>query len=243
VRLGGNSLTIHVNRRAIVLPGELLAEGKYEAGANTYKEGDKIYSSVIGLAEIKNKVVSVIALKGCYIPKVGDIVIGIITDYSPTSWQVDINSPYTATLQVIDALPKPIDPAKENIRKFFDVGDVIVGEITIFDKTRNPMLTTKGKGYGKLSGGRLIEISPTKIPRLIGRRGSMINMIKKELNCQIIVGQNGRIWISDKKPEYEEIAVKVIKKIEAEAQIPGLTERVRKLIEEEKSKIKSGGAS
>ncbi len=231
-------MPIHVSRRAIVLPGELLAEGKYEAGANTYKEDDKIFSAVIGLAEIRNKVVSVIALKGCYVPRVGDVVIGVITDYSPTSWQVDINSPYIATLQVVDALPKPIDPAKENIRKYFDVGDVIVGEVMIFDRTRNPMLTTKGKGYGKLSGGRLIEISPTKIPRLIGRKGSMINMIKKELECQVIVGQNGRIWISASRPEYEDIAVRAIKKIEAEAHFPGLTERVRKMIEEEKNKLK-----
>ncbi|RLE51980.1 MAG: RNA-binding protein, partial [Candidatus Methanomethylicota archaeon] len=178
-------MTVHVDRRKLVLPGELLAEGRFEAGPNTYREGDKIYSAVVGLAEIKNKVVSVIALKGCYMPKVGDVVIGVITDYSPTSWQVDINSPYTATLQVVDALPRPIDPAKENIRKYFDVGDVIVGEVIVFDKTRNPMLTTKGKGYGKLTGGRLLEISPTKVPRLIGRRGSMINMIKKELGCQV----------------------------------------------------------
>jgi len=233
-------LTVHVDRRKLVLPGELLAEGRFEAGPNTYREGDKIYSAVVGLAEIKNKVVSVIALKGCYIPKVGDVVIGVITDYSPTSWQVDINSPYTATLQVVDALPRPIDPAKENIRKYFDVGDVIVGEVIVFDKTRNPMLTTKGKGYGKLTGGRLLDISPTKVPRLIGRRGSMINMIKKELGCQVIVGQNGRVWISAKNSKYEDIAVKVVRKVEMEAQIPGLTERVRKMIKEEKSRIESG---
>ncbi|RLE47250.1 MAG: RNA-binding protein [Candidatus Methanomethylicota archaeon] len=238
--MGGSKLAIYVDRRKLVLPGELLAEGKFEAGPNTYKDGEKIYSSVVGLAEIKNKVVSVIALKGCYMPKVGDVVIGVIYDYTPTSWQVDINSPYLATLQVIDALPKPIDPAKENIRKYYDVGDVIVGEVIVFDKTRNPMLTTKGKGYGKLSGGRLLEISPTKVPRLIGRRGSMINMIKKELGCQIIVGQNGRVWVSAKNAKYEDIAIKVIRKIEMEAQVPGLTERVRKMIKEEKGRVDGG---
>lgn len=236
---GGVRLTIYVERRKIVFPGELLAEGKYASGANTYKEGDKIFSAVIGLAEIQNRVISVIAFKGYYVPKVGDIVIGVITDYSPTSWQVDINSPYTAILQVMDALPKPIDPAKEHVRKYFDIGDVLLGEVIVFDKTRSPMLTTKGKGYGKLRGGHIVEISPTKVPRLIGRRGSMINMLKKELNCQIIVGQNGRIWFSAKSLEDEELFVKVIRKIDLEAPIPGLTQRVRQLIKEEKAKRRS----
>ena len=224
-------------RRSLVIPGEIIVEGNFRAGLNTYLENGKIYSTVMGLAEIRGRVVSVIPIKSYYIPKVGDIVIGIVTDNSPTYWQVDINSPYMALLQVSDALPRPIDPAKENIRKYFDVGDALLAEIALFDKLRSPLLKANGRGQGKLKGGILVEVSPAKVPRLIGKRGSMINMLKKELGCQIIVGQNGRVWINSVNEKLIDLAVKAVKIVDEEAQTRGLTERVKKFILKGKEKI------
>ena len=48
---------------------------------------------------------------------------------------------------------------------------------------------------GKFRGGIIVDITPTKVPRLIGKKGSMINMIKDKTNCKIIVGQNGLVWV------------------------------------------------
>ncbi len=55
--------------------------------------------------------------------------------------------------------------------------------------------------YASCNRGSVIDISHVKIPRVIGRNGSMISMLKKELNVSIFVGQNGRIWLKgdDKK--------------------------------------------
>ena len=64
----------------------------------------------------------------------------------------------------------------------------------------------------------------------------MINMLKKETGCQITIGQNGRIWIRGKTPEDEAIAANAIKKIEREAHISGLTDRVRAYILQMRSK-------
>ena len=47
---------------------------------------------------------------------------------------------------------------------------------------------------------------------------------------QIIIGQNGRILINGKTRESEEIVVKVIKKIEAEAHTSGLTNRIQEFL-------------
>lgn len=226
-----------VKTRKFVFPGDVIAEGNLKAGAHTYFEEGKIFSSVFGLCEIKNRVVNVIPLHGFYVPRVGDVVIGIVVDNSPTSWQVDINSPYMAILQVSDALSKPVDVAREDIRKYLKVGDILMAEVIAFDKLRNPLISIKGNELGKLENGSLITFSPVKVPRLIGKKGSMINMIKKELNCKIMIGRNGRIWVSSVDPRVVNLVKKVILLVEEESHLPGLTDKVRSLILEEREKI------
>jgi exosome complex component RRP4 len=95
------------------------------------------------------------------------------------------------------------------------------------DRRRTSILSILGRGLGKLEEGFIIRITPSKIPRLIGKKGSMVNMILKETGCNIVIGQNGRVLIQGKTREQEEMAVSVIHKIENEAHIPGLTNRVQ----------------
>ena len=81
-----------------------------------------------------------------------------------------------------------------------------------------------------------MHVTPTKIPRVIGRKGSMISMIKQETNCQIILGLNGVILVTGKNPVDEELAMRAIKKIEQESHTTGLTDRITQLLKEEKAK-------
>ncbi|MFX0132832.1 MAG: exosome complex RNA-binding protein Rrp4 [Candidatus Hodarchaeota archaeon] len=223
-------------RHRIVVPGELIVEGsKYRAGFGTYKEDDKLFASVIGFSEIRgNNNVYVVPFSGPYIPKVGDVIIGKIINTSIVSWKVDIDSPYTASLHVSNVIDRTFNPLKDNIRNYFDVGHIIVGEIIAFNRTRDPVISIRGKGYGKLRGGKIIKIASAKIPRLIGRKGSMINLIKEATKSQIVVGQNGLVWLNTKNLEDEKLLIKIIRKIEQEAHTSGLTDRVKLLIENEK---------
>ncbi|MHA1207648.1 MAG: exosome complex RNA-binding protein Rrp4 [Candidatus Freyarchaeota archaeon] len=223
-------MALYFKNRQIVVPGDLLAEGVYKPGDGTFREGNRIYSSVVGLAELKGKIVQVVAFEGAYTPKAGDVVIGKVVDVKMTSWRIDIKSPYQAIMHPVNVFERRLDPLKDDLRRYFDVGDTLVAKIMSFDRTRAPLLTTKERGLGKLQGGYLVEMLPTKIPRLIGRRGSMINMIKKETGCQIIIGQNGIVWVSGKSFEDEERVIKAIRQIEREAHTSGLTDRVRDLI-------------
>jgi exosome complex component RRP4 len=116
----------------------------------------------------------------------------------------------------------------------FDIGDYVLAQVVSFDRTKDPVLTTRGSGFGKISHGHIIEIVPAKIPRLIGKKGSMVGMLKAETGCQILIGQNGRVLVSGRRPEDEELAILAIRKIEAEAHTRGLTNRVKGLIEEQK---------
>jgi len=231
-------LSTFYEKRQLVLPGDLLAEGDYIAGENTYKEDDKIYATRIGLVDSENKKIYVVALKSFYIPSVGDTVIGKVTEVGMSSWTVDINAPYLATLRAGDVLDRSFKPRKDELPSIFDVNELIIAKIVSYDRTCDPLLTVREPGLGKISRGQVIEITPTKIPRVIGRKGSMVNMIKDETGCQISIGQNGLILINGKTPEDEIIAIMAIRKIEEEAHTSGLTDRITEMIRRKKKEEK-----
>jgi len=115
-------------------------------------------------------------------------------------------------------------------RKFMTVGDIVLLMIVGVDETKRIQVSMQEHGLRKLTGGMVMEISPSKVPRVIGKNGSMIQMLKNMTSCRIYVGQNGRIWIDG---ELDSIvrAVQAIKMIEDEAHSQGLTEKVKALLE------------
>ncbi len=239
---------LYVENRQVVVPGDVIAEGDVEA-SSPYLErvGQKLYSTILGLVMVskdqKKTSINIIPLEGPYIPKPGDIVIGIVTDYGLTHWEVDIRAPYRAILTVQEVLDHPFNPAVDDLRRYLDVGDYVLAKVAAFDRTRDPLLTIKGSSKARRPLGRIgegeglvVEVKPSRIPRIIGKRASMINMLMEETKCDIIVGQNGRILIKCPSKELEEIAVLAIKMIEREAHTTGLTERVKELIRREREK-------
>jgi len=225
-------LTVHTERKQLVAPGELLAEGPYFAGENTYREGSKIFASRVGLADVVGNKMIVVPIKGAYIPRLDDIVIGRVTDIGMSGWQVDICAPYPALLPLSET---PMHRGREgggrrDLGYIYGVGDLMIAQVIAFDRTRDPLLTTKGRGLGKVTSGRVARITPAKIPRIIGKKGSMITMLKKETGTDIIPGQNGVILATGKNPDQERIAVEALYMIEREAHTTGLTDRVKAMI-------------
>ncbi|MDE1858262.1 MAG: KH domain-containing protein, partial [Thaumarchaeota archaeon] len=86
-------------------------------------------------------------------------------------------------------------------------------------------LSIRGEGYGKIDSGEIVKISPTKVPRLIGKRGSMINLISEKTGCDIRVGQNGAVVING-TPEGVVRAAKAVKIVEEETHAADLMARV-----------------
>ncbi|MCS7096550.1 MAG: exosome complex RNA-binding protein Rrp4 [Candidatus Bathyarchaeota archaeon] len=234
-------MPIFFEKRQLVTPGDLIAEGDYIAGENTYKENNRIYAARIGLVEYEDKKISVVALRAFYIPKVGDTVIGTVVEVGFGGWVVDINAPYQAVLRASEVLNRPFKPQRNDLTEVLDVGDLIVAKIISYDRTQNPQLGVSEPGMGKITRGQIMRITPTKIPRVIGKKGSMISIIKQETGCQIVLGQNGVILITGKTLEDEELAMMAINKIEQESHISGLTDRITQMIKREKAK--RGGVS
>jgi exosome complex component RRP4 len=226
----------YFEKKQLVTPGEMLAEGDYLAGKNTYAENSKIYASRIGLADCNNKQVNVVALRSFYFPKVGDVVIGTVLEVGFNGWTVDIKAPYTALLRASDVLSRPFKPQNDELSEVLTGGDLIVAKIASYDRAHDPQLTVGEPGLGKITRGQIIKVTPSKIPRVIGKKGSMISMIKKETNCQIILGLNGVILVTGKNPDNEELAIAAIQKIENESHTSGLTDRITQFVKEERGK-------
>jgi len=229
-------LPVFFEKREIVTPGDLLAEGDYIAGENTYKEGDKLYATRLGLVDFADKKVIVVALKAFYVPAVGDTVIGKVVEITIAGWLVDIKAAQPAMLRASDVFERSFRPQRNELPSVFDIGDLLIAKIIAYDRTRDPQLTVREPGLGKITRGQIVEITPTKIPRVIGKKGSMINMIKEQTGCHIVLGQNGVILISGKTTENEQLAMMAIRKIDEESHIGGLTDRINELMKDYKRK-------
>ena len=223
---------IFVENKEIVVPGTKLAQGRdFIAGTGTYWFDDCVVSKYLGIVYFKDRLVRVVPLAGKYDPRKGDTVIGIVEDVRFTSWLVDIGAPFLALLPAREIL----SPDQEEMIDLYRVqlkGDALLCRIANVDRKKKVTLTMNEPGLRKLKRGKVIEIDATKVPRVIGKHGSMISLIKEATGCKIIVGQNGKIWISG-EPEKEELAARAIKLIEARSHISGLTDKVKVLLEEE----------
>ena len=213
---------IYVENKDLVIPGQVLADEEYYSGRGTFKENGKVCSSLMGLVSLRNKKLRVIPLKSKYVPKKGDVVIGKINDVRFSMWDVDINSPYSGILPAFEVFGRE----KKELNKVYDVGDVLFLRVVDVDEIKKAKLGLKGRGMGKFKGGIIVDIAPTKVPRLIGKKGSMINMIKDKTKCKIVVGQNGLVWVKGDE-DMEQLTKNIIHLIEAEAHTSGLTNKIK----------------
>lgn len=216
--------------KSVVTPGEEIAVGMdFFPGVGTYRYEDKILANQTGLLHVEGKVLKTTPLAGRYLPAKNDVVIGRVVDILMSGWRIDINCPYSSVLPLKDATFDFIKKGAD-LTEYFNLEDYVVCKITQVTSQNLIDVSMKGPGLRKLKGGQFITVNAAKVPRIIGRKGSMVSMIKKATGCQIAVGQNGLVWISG-EPHSEIIAVQAIQQIEREAHVSGLTERVKQFLE------------
>lgn len=209
--------------RKIVIPGEMIVKGEdYLPGEGTEKRGGEIVALKFGLAEESGKLVRVIPLSGVYQPRRGNVIIGKVEDINFNGWNVDIGAPESAFLSLME-VPRYVD--KNGLDEVMDIGDMMIAKIWNINK-RGIDLSIKTHGFGKIEEGMIIKINPHKVPRVIGKEGSMVKMIKDETLCNITVGQNGFIHIKGDKIEDELLAKEAIMFIAQKSFVSGLTEQM-----------------
>lgn len=199
--------------KQIIVPGEVVSQGQARMD-NTYSENGKTYAKVMGLYDEEHK--GVIPLEGPWKPRTDDMIVGIIAEDKSKVYTVDVGF-FGRTLLI----------ASKFDRESYKAGDVI--EATIKDvEDRKTIILTSAR---KLEGGTVLMVKPAKVPRIIGKANTMIKQISEAAKTYIIVGMNGMIWMRGGNIA---LATEAIRKIEAEAHVSGLTERIRLMLEQNK---------
>ncbi|NCN86705.1 S1 RNA-binding domain-containing protein [archaeon] len=217
--------------RKVVIPGEIIIDGdEYLPGENTEKKEGKIYSLRYGLAEEQNNLIKVIPLSGVYSPRRGNIVIGKVENVTANGWLIDIGYADSAFLSLME-VPRFVN--KDAMEEVLDIDDMVLAKIWSINK-RGIDLSLKSRGLGKIEDGIIFEVNPNKVPRIIGKEGSMIKLIKDNTGCDVTVGQNGFVLIKGETISSELYAKRAVLFVAENSYVSGLTEAVDKWFKENK---------
>jgi exosome complex component RRP4 len=222
------------SKKVLVLPGDKI-EGLKQQSIYVFDYNGEKRAAVLGLVNFREEGTDFVPLKGFYFPSEGDIVIGLVMSHAAANWFLDINSPYQAVLSVQDFFGvKQGGQVPEDPFTYLKIGDYVKAKIVAFDRVRSPMLTVQDKGLGRITEGTVVTVRPVKVPRIIGKKGSMIETIKKASGCDLFVAVNGRVHITCQNDVLEEIVAEAINIIEEQSHTSGLTNRIKEFIEEER---------
>jgi exosome complex component RRP4 len=227
----------HVDRE-IVLPGDVLDFGRFKPGPGAYADGETVYAACLGIKTVRGDQMGVIPISGKYMPRVGDIVVGKVMEMTPGAWIIDLNSPYVAPLPGSET-PWTVEFGETT--KYMALGDTVIVQIKDVNEIGRVGVTMLGPDLRKVVGGQTMDVDATKVPRLIGRGGSMIGLLKRLTRCRILVGQNGRVWL-DGTVEDVTVAMGAIRMIEQNAHRLGLTDAVANFIQGMRNKMDAGRA-
>ncbi|KAF9942257.1 exosome non-catalytic core subunit rrp4 [Modicella reniformis] len=186
----------------VVTPGEVItADTAFMRGHGTYVEQEKVLSSVAGVVERVNKLISVRPLHSRYTGEIGDVVVGRITEVAQKRWKVDVNARLDAILMLSSVnLPGGVQRRKQEsdelqMRNFFVEGDLVVAELQTFFSDGAYSLHTRSLKYGKLRNGSFITVSPGLVQRCKSHFHSL------SCGVDVILGLNGYIWVSAHAPQ------------------------------------------
>ena len=212
--------------KKIVYPGDKIETGDLKPRNGMYESNSEFFSEYFGVIQESEKFVDVAPFNSPYLPRVNDKIIGKIMDIGPTMWTVDINSPYYSLLHMNDT---PWHVSSGDLERYLKVGDYVYARISVSNEIKESWISLRDNGMRKLETGRIISVKPPKVPRVIGKGGNMINIIKTYTDTKIIVGQNGFIWV-DGEIDNVKKAIDAIRLVEKEAHTIGLTDRMEEYL-------------
>jgi exosome complex component RRP4 len=199
--------------KEIVAPGDLVSEKPIRM-SNTFVYNGKTYSKVLGIMDDSKE--GIVPLEGVWNPRIDDSVVGIISEVKGTVYIVDLSYFGRALL-----IPSKYDNYE------FNIGDVINATIKNVEVKKTIILDEPRQ----LKDGMVLSIKPKKIPRVIGKKSTMIRQIAEATGTHIVVGMNGLIWLDGGNVA---LATEALLKIEREAHTSGLTDAIKMFLDEKK---------
>jgi len=201
--------------KKIVIPGDLIAEGRKKLGQHVFIEDGKIFSDALGISYPNSETAYVVPLSGIYLPQRYDLIVGIVERETVKGYMVNINSIYSCYLSA--------DKCRDRLEK----GSIVSAKIDSVNEMNEADLFDVRVFYG----GTIIRVVPAKVPRLIGKNGSMLAVLKEGVGCSLLVGRNGWVW--SKGGDQKKLA-EAINLIESEAHLDNLTVKVEAFLKGKK---------
>uniref|UniRef100_A0A023FHB2 Putative exosomal 3'-5' exoribonuclease complex subunit rrp4 n=1 Tax=Amblyomma cajennense TaxID=34607 RepID=A0A023FHB2_AMBCJ len=184
--------------KGLVAPGDVItADLSFMRGHGTYVDSSnaQLLSSVAGVIEKVNKLITVRPLKTRYNGEIGDVVIGRIVEVQQRRWKVEMASRLNASL-LLSSVNLPGGELRRKsaedellMRQFLCEGDLISAEVQSVFADGSLSLHTRSLKYGKLGQGTLVLVSPSLIKRC------KIHFHSLPCGVQVILGNNGYVWI------------------------------------------------
>lgn len=210
-------IKVEHKEKKIVVPGDLLTDERKKLGQHVFVENGKVYSDALGITYPDSSIAYVVPLSGRYIPQRDDLIIGIVKQETMKGYMIDINSIYPCYL------------SGDKVRDKLKIGSVISTKVDSVNEMNEADLFDVRVFYG----GDVVSVTPSKVPRMIGKSGSMLSVLKNGTGCNLLVGRNGWVWIKDGDSKK---LVDALELIESEAHLDNLTVKVEAFLKGEKVK-------
>jgi exosome complex component RRP4 len=194
----------------IVVPGEMIAEQAVSL-ENAYVDNGRTYSKILGLYEQGSRLI--LPLEGAWRPRIGDMIIGVVTNIKNSVYEVDLSF-----------FIRSILIGSKYDSHTYKLGDVLEATVRDVEDRRTIIL----EDPRILHGGSIIKVKASKVPRIIGKNDTMIGQISEATKTHVVIGMNGVVWL---KGGNVELAADAIRKVEEEAHTSGLTERIKLMLE------------
>ncbi|XP_064458108.1 exosome complex component RRP4-like [Ornithodoros turicata] len=187
----------NVHPRGLVTPGDTITtDAGFMRGHGTYVENDQLLSSIAGVVEKVNKLITVRPLKTRYNGEVGDVVVARIVEVQQKRWKVEMASRLSGVL-LLSSVNLPGGELRRKsaedellMRQYLSEGDLISAEVQSVFSDGALSLHTRSLKYGKLGQGTLVLVSPSLVKRC------KTHFHNLPCGVQVILGNNGYIWIS-----------------------------------------------
>ena len=172
-------------------------------GHGTYAVDGTLVAAVAGVVERVNKLISVRPLKSRYDGKVGDVIVGRVSEVAQKRWKVAIGGMQDAVLMLSSVnLPGGAQRRKTSedslqMRELYRESDLISAEVQSHYADGAMQLQTRSLKYGKLENGQMMTIPPALVKRL------KQHFVSLACGVDVILGNNGYVWITSTQDEVE----------------------------------------
>ena len=224
--------------KKIVIPGMAIDKNIRVGKVGDYiiKDDRGLVPVLLGVVQQARNMIDLIPYKNVYKPSKGDYVIGVVVSYAPNGWILDIGAYTKAFLSASEFVTnRRFDPRRDELSRYLSIGDVVgvkisdVRRLGYFGATIKSSLDDKDKKMGKIKNYYMLKVTTTKLPRIIGKRGSMIKLIKQKVKGDLVIAQNGVILFKGSYDNYL-LLKKIINLIAAKTFASGLTDTVADIL-------------